>query len=145
MVETKRIKIADLVPYANNPRMVKKAVEAVKNSLMKFGYLNPIIVNEDNVILAGHTRLMALEDIGTDEVDCVVVRGLSEAKQKAFRIADNRTAEFAEWDHDKLKEEMKAAGQIDWSLFGFKKKEIDQLKPPDVCECPKCGKRFYRT
>jgi ParB-like chromosome segregation protein Spo0J len=144
-IKLEKIPVGELVEYERNPRRNEKAIGAVKESIKKFGYLNPIIVNADNVILCGHTRLEAiLETPGLDVVECIRLTHLSEQEERAFRIADNRAAEFSSWDKDALADEMQGITADDWEKFGFKAKELDQLKPPENCTCPKCGKSFIR-
>lgn len=144
-IKTEKIRVEDLKVYEQNPRRNEKAVKAVAESVRKFGYINPIIVNAQNVILAGHTRLAALKQLGVPEVDCIRVTHLTEQEEKAFRITDNRAANFAEWDKDLLAAEMKSVQAGDWELFGFKTKELDVLKPPATCTCPKCGQTFLKV
>lgn len=138
-------KVSGLIIYDKNPRRNDKAVSAVKESIKQFGVTNPIIINSDDVILAGHTRLEALSESGIKDVPCIQVKGLSEQEEKAFRIADNRTAEFAKWNPELLEGEMKEVKADDWEKFGFKGKEIERLKPPENCTCPKCGKTFIKV
>lgn len=144
-IKAEKIKVGDLKVYEQNPRRNDKAVSAVAESVRKFGFLNPIIVNADNVILSGHTRLAALKQLGADEAECIRVTHLTEQEERAFRIADNRAAEFSTWDRDLLKSEMKSIDAEDWELFGFKAKDLDMLKPPEQCTCPKCGKTFMKV
>ena len=99
-------KVGDLVPYENNPRKNENAVEYVAKSIQEFGFLNPIIIDEENIIIAGHTRLLAAEKLGIDVVPCVMVSDLTEDQIKAYRIADNKANEFAEWDWAKLEIEL---------------------------------------
>lgn len=143
-INTEKIKVADLIEYENNPRKNAKAVNAVMESIKKFGYTNPIIVNAENEILAGHTRLSALKELGADEVECIRLTHLSEQEEKAFRIADNRVSDFSEWDNDLLTAEMKEINAVDWELFGFKEKELLKLQPVEMCTCPKCGAVFAK-
>ena len=142
-LKTKTFEIEKIKEYENNPRSNNKAVKAVTESVRSFGYVNPIIVNADGVVLAGHTRLKALKELGAVEVECIVIDHLTEAEERAFRIADNRAAEFSGWDRDLLVSEMKEIGADDWELYGFKDKDLDLLQPPEICKCPKCGKSFY--
>src|SRR5574344_764912 len=100
------MKIVDLKAYENNPRKNEKAVDAVANSINSFGFKVPVIIDKNNVVVAAHTRLMACKKLGIDEVTCVIDDDLTEDQIKAFRIADNKTAELADWDFDKLKEEL---------------------------------------
>lgn len=144
-LKTIKIKVEDLIRYEMNPRKNEKAVQAVRASVQKFGYLNPIIINADNVILAGHTRLSALEEIGEEEIECIQITHLTEAEEKAFRIADNRAADFSRWDKAVLEDEMKEIDADDWERFGFKSKDLDGLKPPEECTCPRCGKTFIQV
>ena len=91
-----------LIPYINNPRLNDGAVDKVASSIKNFGFKNPIIIDKDNEIIAGHTRLKAARKLGLDEVPTIKVEDLTETQIKAFRIADNKTSEFAEWDMELL-------------------------------------------
>ena len=134
--------LSEVRPYGKNPRKVENAVRKVEESISKFGFINPIIVNADNVILAGHTRLKALKEDGVKEAQVIRLSHMTEQEEKAFRIADNRVADFASWDGDLLEAEMEEIGADDWELFGFKFREIKPGK--GMCTCPKCGKEFKR-
>ena len=112
-------KLAELVPYENNPRDNSKAVNAVAESIKEFGFKNPIIVDKNGCIVAGHTRLKAAEKLGLDEVPVIVADDLSDEQVKAFRLADNKTAELAEWNFDLLETELAGISEIDMSAFGF--------------------------
>lgn len=112
-------KLAELVPYEGNPRDNSKAVNAVAESIKEFGFKNPIIVDKDDVIVAGHTRYKAAEKLGLDEVPVIVADDLSDEQVKAFRLADNKTAELAEWNFDLLETELAGISEIDMSAFGF--------------------------
>lgn len=112
-------KLAELVPYENNPRDNSKAVNAVAESIKEFGFKNPIIVDKSDVIVAGHTRYKAAEKLGLDEVPVIVADDLSDEQIKAFRLADNKTAELAEWNFDLLETELAEISEIDMSAFGF--------------------------
>lgn len=143
MVEVKEVEIGKLKEYPNNPRRNEAAVKPVANSLKKFGFLNPIIVNKDMVILAGHTRLKAAKEDGLEKVPVIVVDDMTEAQEKAFRLADNRVAELSTWDEEKLKEEMAALDEDDWSEFGVSDRELKKYEPDtDELVCPKCGCHF---
>lgn len=137
--------ISELIEYENNPRRNEKAIGSVVESIKKFGITNPILVNEDNVILAGHTRFKALKQMEETKVPCIVISELTEQQEKAFRIADNRTAELSSWDSELLIQEMKEISEDDWERFGFKKKDLEKLEPPEKCTCPKCGKSFLKV
>lgn len=111
-------KITELIAYDNNPRLNDEAVDAVANSIKAFGFRNPILIDNNNVIIAGHTRLLASKKLGLEYVPCIVIDDLSEDEVKALRLADNKTAEIAKWDMGKLAVEIK---NIDMDLlqFGF--------------------------
>jgi DNA modification methylase len=113
--------IARPKPYPGNPRLNDAAVDAVAKSIREFGWRSPIVVDEHDVILAGHTRLKAAQKLGLTEVPVHVARGLSDEQAKAFRIADNQTASIAEWNDERLVEELLAlkASDYDLSLLGF--------------------------
>lgn len=108
--------IDELVPYENNARINDKAVDIVANSIKEFGFKNPCIIDKDNVIVAGHTRVLACKKLGIDKVPCIVADDLTEEQIKAFRIADNSSAQIAEWDIDKL---MKELDTIDYDMEKF--------------------------
>lgn len=124
-MEIINMKIGDLIPYENNPRNNNEAVEYVANSIRQFGFKVPIVVDKDNVIVAGHTRLKAAQLLGLEEVPVVVADDLTPEQIKAFRLADNKTGELAGWDFDALKNELEELEQeieaLDFSMsdFGF--------------------------
>ncbi len=117
-------KIDELIPYENNPRHNDQAVDAVAESIREFGFRNPIIIDKDNVIVAGHTRQKAAKQLGMTEVPCVMAADLTDEQVRAFRIADNKTTEIAEWDYDLLRTELAA---LDDMFTGFDSQEIDDL------------------
>ena len=119
-----------LIPYANNPRNNNNSVDLVAASIKEFGFKVPIIVDKENVIVAGHTRLLAAKKLGLEEVPCIVADDLTEPQIKAFRLADNKVSEFAEWDMDKLAIEMDMI-EFDMTEFGFD--EIEE-EPEEVIE-----------
>jgi len=114
-------KISDLMPYENNPRINDTAVDGVANSIKKFGFNVPIVIDKNNVIVAGHTRYKASKKLCIEEVPCIVVDDLSSEEVNAFRIADNKVTEASEWDLPKLDLELLNIESIDMSLFGFEK------------------------
>jgi site-specific DNA-methyltransferase (adenine-specific) len=95
-MKIKHKKLSELTPYAHNPRLNDGAVEAVANSIREFGFLVPIVIDKTNTIVAGHTRLRAAQSLGLAEVLTVDAGNLSEKQIKAFRLADNKTAELAD-------------------------------------------------
>lgn len=112
------LNVKDLIPYANNPRKNDKAVKAVANSIKEFGFKVPIIIDKSNVIVAGHTRLKAALALGLTEVPCIIADDLTEDQIKAFRLADNKVGEIAEWDLDALQIELQEI-EMDMSQFEF--------------------------
>ena len=112
----------ELIPYSNNPRNNDSAVDAVAASIKEFGFKVPIIVDADNVIVAGHTRLKAALKLGLEKVPCIKADDLSPEQLKAFRLADNKVGELATWDFYKLEQELDAL-EMDMSAFGFESEQ----------------------
>lgn len=118
--------IGKITPYENNPRYNDNAVSSVAESIKEFGFKVPIVVDKNGVIITGHTRYKASKLLGLKEVPTIVAEDLSDAKAKAFRIADNKTAEKSNWDYDKLYEELKFIDDTEDMLkFGFTTDELD--------------------
>ena len=115
-MEIKILKLAEITPYENNPRRNEGAIDAVAASIQQCGYIAPIIVDEDGVILAGHTRYKALKKLNYDEVGVIVKEGLTGEQKQKYRLLDNKTGEFACWDFEKLEQEL---GQLDFCGFNF--------------------------
>lgn len=111
--------IDKVIPYDKNPRQNDDAVQYVAESIKAFGFINPILLDASGTIMAGHTRLKAAKQLGMKEVPVVYVDDLSEEQARAFRLADNKTAEFAEWDEGLLEQELAEILELDMSLFGF--------------------------
>ena len=109
----------NIQPYENNPRKNAAAIDKVAESLKEFGWQQPIVVDADGVIIAGHTRLAAARKLGLEKAPVVIAEGLTDEQVRAYRLADNRTADFSEWDIGVLNEELFDIGEIDMSLFGF--------------------------
>lgn len=112
-------KLSDIKPYENNPRKNDKSVESVAKSIKNFGFKVPVVIDSDGVIVAGHTRYKASKKLGLNDIPCVVADDLTEEQVKAYRLADNKTSEFAEWDFDLLDSELDGITDIDMSDFGF--------------------------
>ena len=124
-------KISELKDYENNPRKNDKAVDAVANSINSFGFKVPVIIEPDGTIIAGHTRVKASKKLGLEEVPCIIADDLTEDQVKAFRVADNKTAELADWDMDKLIDELKGI-EMNMEQFGFD--DLEKLLDRDVLE-----------
>jgi site-specific DNA-methyltransferase (adenine-specific) len=135
MIKIIEKKCDDLIPYENNARINDKAVEAVANSIKEFGMKNPIIIDKNNVIIAGHTRLKALQKLGIEKAPCIIADDLTEEQVKAFRIADNSTAQIAEWDLEKLNTEL-ANIDLDMTMFGLDEqiKDIEKQFAKEIIE-----------
>lgn len=145
--------VDDIIPYENNPRKNDDAVDYVANSIKEFGFKVPIIIDKDNVVVTGHTRLKASQKLGLKKVPVIYADDLSEEQIKAFRIADNKVSEYSTWDFDKLDLELEDIN-IDMSDFGIIKVDdinISEDEEEEVIEeeklqkvkCPDCGKEFY--
>ena len=143
--------IGSVKPYDRNPRRNDDAVDAVANSIAEFGFKNPIIVDSDLVIIAGHTRLKAAKKLGLKEVPVVIASDLTAEQARAFRLVDNRTAELADWDLDMLVEEIDATSSanintnprieqavitVDTDVAQFYKAFFDSLKPKNPWPIP---------
>ncbi len=128
--------VSAITPYAGNPRRNDQAVEAVAASLREFGFRQPIVVDEDGVIIVGHTRYKAAVKLGLETVPVHVAKGLSPARAKAYRIADNQTATLSSWDDDKMPLEMAALRETDYDLAftGFSGDELLRLLGPPATE-----------
>lgn len=141
-MDIKMVPIAAIVPYENNPRKNSEAVKYVVNSIREFGFKIPMVLDANNVIVCGHTRFLAAKKIGMSEVPCTYADDLTEEQIKAFGLADNKTAEFAEWDIDKLTIELQELPDINMADFGFlddiadlqEAAEITEDTPPEVEE-----------
>lgn len=124
------VEVDKIIPYEKNPRNNKAAVEYAKNSIKRFGFRNPIVLDKDNVIVAGHTRWAAAKELGLKKVPCVSAEDLTPAQVRAYRIADNKVADMAGWDNDLLGEELKkilAEDEFDMTDFGFGDFELTML------------------
>ena len=136
----------ELIPYEKNPCDNRAALDAIELSIEEYGFTNPILVNEEKVILAGHTRREAAILAGLEKVPYIVVDGLTEAQQKAYRLADNKLSELSIWDEDLLKEELEDLLDEDYdiSLTGFSdvdltdllkdEEELDDIEPEEPKE-----------
>lgn len=110
------VNIDDLTPYDNNPRNNDAAVDAVAESIRQCGYIAPIVVDEDGVILAGHTRYKALRALEREQVDIIIVQGLNDDQKRKYRLLDNKTNELAGWDFEALEAELDG---LDFEGFDF--------------------------
>ena len=128
------VKIEEITPYANNPRINDAAVESVAKSIEKFGFIGAIILNKDKVIINGHTRVKACKKLGMETVPAIIVDHLTKEQEDALRIADNKTGEIAEWNEDLLRAELKALEEAGFGIedLGFDNSELEALLEGDV-------------
>lgn len=150
-------RIDELIPYENNPRHNEKAVPYVKASIEKFGFKVPLIIDKHNVIVAGHTRLLAAKELGLTELPCVLADDLTDEQIKQLRLVDNKVSEFASWDFDMLQEELdelSGTGMADFGFITASDLDVDNMfepaeekpeKEPKGKEvtCPACGETFF--
>ena len=145
MLRLEKRKTSELKQYGNNPRNIEKAIPQVAESIRQCGYITPIVIDEDNIILAGHTRYAALLQNGIEECEVIVACGLTEEQRKIYRLLDNKTGEIAKWDKEKLKEELK---DLDFQGFDFGQCEVqgsdfdfaddEPARKNRVVICPRC-------
>lgn len=149
-------KLDEIRPYANNPRNNDNAVDAVAASIREYGFKQPIVIDVNGEIVAGHTRLKAAKKLGLKEVPCILADDLTPEQVKAYRLADNKVGEIAEWDFKLLDMELIDI-DLDMSDFGFidfslTDDEIDEYfedaqpkeKEPKKITCPLCGGTFEK-
>lgn len=122
-MEVKLWKIRDVKPYEKNPRRNDSAVDAVAASIQEFGWKQPIVVDKDGIIIAGHTRYKAAKKLKMKDVPVVVADDLTEEQVRAYRLADNKTGELAGWDFSALEEELSEFTKIGMEQFGFSQDE----------------------
>lgn len=161
-LRVKYVPIGDVRPYEDNPRRNDGAVQAVAASLREFGWKQPIVVDADGTIVVGHTRYKAALALGMTDVPVVVASDLTPEQCAAYRLADNRVGELAEWDSELLAQELDGLAGFDMEQFGFAPGQsldgydIDSLfddyegggadtssgDKPRVVTCPYCGETF---
>ena len=130
-MELQMMAINDLIPYVNNPRQNDDAVDAVASSIKNFGFKVPIVIDGQNEIINGHTRLKAAKKLGLNEVPVIVADDLTPEQIKAFRLADNKVSEIAEWDEDLLAIELEELENLDFDMSDFGFEEDEKLLPVD--------------
>lgn len=143
-MEYVRKKLSGLKPYGNNPRINDEAVDDVMESIRQCSYIAPIVIDEDGVILAGHTRYKALKRLGYEECEVVIASGLTEEQKKKYRLYDNKTAEMSSWDQKKLSAEL---CDVDFQGYDFGQPAIalpdgSDEAGPKMVTCPCCGEVF---
>lgn len=144
-------RLDELTPYENNPRKNEPAVPYVAESIKRYGFKVPIVIDRNGVIVAGHTRYLASIELGLDTVPCIVADDLTEEEIKEYRLVDNKVSEFAGWDFTMLEDELQEL-DFDAEVFGFDVPEVDidnffeehepKEKEPEQIQCPHCGLWF---
>mgnify|MGYP003571287504 CR=1 FL=1 len=160
-MEIMQVSITELIPYENNPRNNESAIDKVADSIKEFGFKVPLVIDKNYVIVCGHTRYLAAQRLRITEIPCIMASDLSDEQIKAFRLVDNKTAEYSSWDYDLLNEEL-ADLTLNMTDFGFieaKDIDIDDFfvetvegnykeeestviteKAKSTITCPHCGK-----
>ena len=134
--------ISEVIPYANNPRNNAAAIDAVAASIREFGFKVPVVIDRNNILITGHTRLEAAKKLGLEKVPAIRAADLTEAQVKAFRLADNKVGEIATWDDSALAAELQALDDLDFDMsdFGFSEDDLgdntDDIADPEVPEDP---------
>lgn len=127
-----RVNTADLIPYARNARKHSdEQVAKIAGSIKEFGFLNPVLIDKDNGIIAGHGRVMAAFKLEMATVPCLRVEHLTERQKKAYILADNKLAEFASWDDELLRNELEELKELDFDLevIGFEDFKVEEFMP----------------
>lgn len=129
--------INDIEPYEYNPRKNAEAIASVANSIRQYGFMVPVVIDADNVLVTGHTRIEAAKTLGMQEVTAIRAEHLPPEAIAQFRIIDNKVAELAEWDHELLAGEIAKLAEfgLDWTQFGFNQNEIDCLQDLVASDC----------
>lgn len=135
-MQIEELELSDIKPYEKNPRKNDEAVKYVAESIKQFGFKVPIVIDKNNVIVCGHTRYSAAKKLKLKRVPCIMADDLTDEQIKAYRLADNKTGEFAEWDLDLLNLELEDLNftDIDMSDFGFDLDLEDEEEPKEVEE-----------
>lgn len=137
----KMTKLSEIRPYEKNPRIIPQAaVDAVARSIQAFGFRQPIVVDGNGVILAGHTRYKAAQQLGLDEVPVVWQTDITDLQARGYRIADNKTAEISAWDREALDDEVRQIaqqyGNFDIKDLGLADWEIQRILQTDTFKTP---------
>jgi len=127
-----RLPLSEIKPYPNNPRKNKKGVAAVKRSIEKFGFTQPLIVNAERVIICGHTRYEAAKELNLESVPVIVKMDLTPKQERAYRIADNRVTQETDWDKWKLRSEFNELFSDGDFFTGFTQEEVSDIMAMDL-------------
>lgn len=136
-MKIERIPLGNIKDYENNPRRNANAIKKVAESIKQFGFNTPLIIDDNNILVAGHTRLEALKLLGYHTADCVRVSGLTEAQIKSYRIIDNKVSEFSGWDFEKLNQELSSIiDNVDFDFEDFGISVENLIKQADIDNMP---------
>lgn len=135
-MQIETVKLEALHPYENNPRVNDDAAAKLQDSIRTFGFRVPMLIDQNNVIVAGHTRYKAAKALGIEEVPCIRIEGLTDDQIRAFRIADNKYGELSHWDADLLKQELSFLKDLDFDMesLGFNPYELQSYLEPFTFE-----------
>ena len=140
-LKIQKISINDIKMYENNPRNNDEAVKYVANSIKKFGFKVPVIIDKNHTIIAGHTRFKAAKKLHIENLPCLIADDLDDKQIKAFRLADNKVSEFSDWNFELLNQELAKITDFPMSDFGFENLEnidfIEDIVEDEVPEEPK--------
>lgn len=152
-MKVEKINIQNLIEYEQNAKIhTKEQIEQIKKSILEFGFNDPIAVDENNMIIEGHGRLYALQELGYEEVDCIRLSHLNEQQKKAYILAHNKLTMNTGFDFQMLQDELKEITNFDMSEFGFEiinteefedffeENSIPKDKEQESKLCPHCGK-----
>lgn len=164
MQKITNIKINDLRPYDKNAKIhTAYQIELLVKSINEFGFVNPILIDEDKNVIAGHGRIEAAKICGFKELPAVIIEGLNDIQRRAYILADNRLSELAEWDNKLVAEELQGLHEMnfDTEVTGFSYEDIDfsfldqekakietkkrERKEDEPCECPRCKCIFMKN
>jgi len=153
-MKIKNLPLSQIKVYENNPRHNDQAVEYVMNSIKEFGFKQPLVIDADGVIVAGHTRYKAAIKLKLKDVPCVIADDLTAEQIAAYRLADNKTSEYSVWDIDLLDSELDNILDIDMKDFGFfrfteddaadEHEDFEDIGEKKKITCPHCGEEFYQ-
>lgn len=165
MQEMKKVKIKDLKPYENNAKIHSDyQIGLLVKSIEEFGFINPVLIDEDNNVLAGHGRIEAAKRLKIKELPAITIEGMTEIEKQAYILADNRLSELAMWDNRIIAQELKDLEESDFDtdVTGFSVEDIDfsfldedeependedekGMRGGQICECPRCKCIFNKT
>lgn len=144
-------KVSELKLNPNNPRKNDEAVDIIAKSIEKYGFKNPLIIDENNIVWCGNTRLKASKKLRLKEVPCIIASDLTEEQMRELALIDNKSSEIADWDYNLLEEELEVLDlsdfDLDWGIIEETELNIDEffesseekVKQPKTIKCPHCG------